>query len=263
MDSHTLDGCKAKVDWAEEQLGVLAREWNDWLKTQPYPSEVKAGGDAGWHCVHFDFSTSTPPRFAVIAGGIAHDLRSALDHIAWREAVECVGHKKADRNASAIAFPLAKNSADFRRSQTLKYVGKDARAFMERQQPYHGGHSNGPEALGLLHWFNRIDKHRSLHVTLVTPNAFQRPHTLIDWDHAARMIDRTWEIPIGATVEGKTKVACFRFAADGPDPHVRVKSTPNFTVGFGKVPDQFRGISIQNVMEQVRKVLADCADLIP
>jgi hypothetical protein len=66
-------------------------ERSAFLESNPYPNWVDDRTEPGWHCIYFDFSPPPPPRFAVIVGEIAHDLRSALDHLAWREAVESVG----------------------------------------------------------------------------------------------------------------------------------------------------------------------------
>jgi hypothetical protein len=265
VDQATLDGCRAKIDGARKQLSVMADEWSGWLAEKPYPSWViESDTDPGRYCVYFDFSTPPPPAFSVIAGEIAHDLRSALDHLAWREAVECVGPEQAECHATVITFPLAKGPADFKSAQTLSYVGADARAVMERHQPYQGGQGDGPKSLGLLHWLNRIDKHRALHPILAAPQPFQRPVNLIAYNPDARMIEQpTWEIAAGSLVEGETKVACFRFDPHGPDPQVRVKGVPTFYVGFGKVPESYRGIGIGQTILQVNEVIDDFASLLP
>jgi hypothetical protein len=265
VDQTTIDGCRAKAVAAEERLSLMADEWSAWLAEDAYPSwVVESDADHGRYSVYFDFSSPPPPRFSVIAGEIAHDLRSALDHLAWREAVEWIGPEKAERKAREIAFPLKETAADFKRAKTIGYVGPKARRLMERQQPYKRAKGKGPKSLGLLAWLNNIDKHRTLHAALVTPHPFQKPTSLISFESAARMIEQpTWEIAAGMPVNGETKVACFRFDPAGPDPRVCVTGTPTFVVGFGKLPKKYRGIGINQTIAQVQAIIDEFADLIP
>ena len=207
----------AKVDRAEIRLDELADEWRAFLDTNPWPSWVDDRTEPGWHSVYFDFSTPPPPRFSVVVGEIAHDLRSALDHLAWREAVECVGLQQAESDAAIITFPVAKNASDFKSANTLKYVGENARAVMQRHQPYQRVHRKEPPALGLLHWFNRMDKHRTVQVTAVgAPSIFTMGQ-------------------IKAFTRG-AKIA----AAGGPDPKVEVHRTPPLSPSFGDPPPDLR-----------------------
>jgi hypothetical protein len=91
VDQVTLDGCTAKVDRAEIHVQAFTDEWRIFRESNPYPSWVEIDKETGWHHVWFDFSTPAPQTLPVIVGEYAHDLRSALDHLAWREAVERIG----------------------------------------------------------------------------------------------------------------------------------------------------------------------------
>lgn len=264
MDWATVEGCHAKVNRAEKLLDGGAVEWRAFLNTNPWPHWIDDRTEPGWHRIYFDFSTPLPQRFAVIIGEIAHDLRSALDHLAWREAVECVGLEKAESNAPVITFPLAQRSADFKSAKALRYVGKDARTVMERHQPYKRGKGKGPKSLGLLHWFNRMDKHRTLQAAMIgAPNFFTLAHLGITFAPNARVMAVEPRIRRGRSLEGKTEVVRLRFAANSPDPQVKVNRTPPLTPGFGKPPRPLRGLTITQTIAQVREVIADFADLIP
>ncbi|HEX3691745.1 MAG TPA: hypothetical protein VHU13_00230 [Solirubrobacteraceae bacterium] len=262
MNQTTLDGCRAKVDRAEKQLHVLTEEWRDFLKTNPYRFWIEAGAESSWYCVYFDYSTPTPPRFAVIAGEIAHNLRSALDHLAWREAVEWVGRECAEFNAYKITFPLTKTPADFKKAATLQYIREDTCAVMERHQPYNGRDDKGTKSLGLLNWFNRMDKHRSLQIVSTFLAPLLQPRDLIGFSDTARLLDVSVKVKVGQMLKGKTEVACYRFAP-GPDPQMRVERTPLLGIGFPDVPQKFRGVQIADAVAQVRIVINDFANLLP
>jgi hypothetical protein len=257
----TLDGCAAKADRAEIQAQAFTDEWRIFRESNPYPSWVAIEEETGWHHVWFDFSTPAPPSIPVIVGEFAHDLRSALDHLVWREAVERIGFAQADDLGNGIKFPIAKRSADFESAEPLKHISDDARAIMERHQPYKRGNSN---ALRLLHWFNREDKHRTVQATSVSllqqlgvpPDFLEcNPLPMLDWNMAGPVPYRR--------LKGKTKVMSLRFDPAGPDPQVRVKGTPYVHIGFRDVPRPLRGIQLEESVEAVRAVIADFASLLP
>ena len=264
MDQATIEGCKAKVDRAEELLEIGADQWRAYLKTNPWPSRIDDRTDPPWHRIYIDFTAPPPPRFAVLIGEIAHDLRSALDHLAWREAVECVGLQDAERNASVITFPLAKSPAAFKGAQALQYIGKDARTIMERYQPYESGKEKRPLSLGLLHWFNRMDKHRTIQVTAVgAPSIITMKALKITFTHGARIEAVDPRLTPGQRLIGETEIVRIRFVAGGPDPKVEVHGTPPITPAFGHPPHPLRGMTITQTITQVREVIADFANLLP
>jgi hypothetical protein len=264
VDQATIDGCIAKVDRAYEVLNLLADKWGVFLDMNPWPSWVEHDVETGWHRIYFDFSQPPLPLFSVMVGEMAHDLRSALDHLVWREAVECVGLKKAERNAPVITFPFAKGSAEFKTAPALKYVGADARAILERHQPYKRGKGQGPKSLALLHWFNRMDKHRTVQVTAVgAPTFFSWNHLQITFAKGARITGRQPCLIPGQRLTGHTEVARVRFAADGPEPNVRVQRTPPLNPSFGHPPRPLRGVEISHTITEVRGVITEFAQLLP
>ena len=262
MDQATLDGCTAKADRAEIQAQAFTDEWRIFRESNPYPSWVEVDKQTGWHRVWFDFSTPAPHSLPVIVGEYAHDLRSALDHLAWREAVERIGRDQARDKAAAIKFPIHKRNADFNSAQALKYVSNDTRALMEAHQPYKRANSN---ALLALHWFNREDKHRTVQTASVSllqqlgmpPDFLECAPGLpiLDWNMAGAVPYRR--------LKGKTNVASLRFDPAGPDPQVRVKGTPYLHVGFRDIPRPLRGIEFEDSINAVRLVIASFAYLLP
>lgn len=165
MDQATLDGCFEKVRRAEELRGELERIVETFANTNPYPAWVEGDRNTGQYSIFIDYSPPPPIKMAVVFGEHLHDLRSALDHLAWREAIEFIGRNPTKREERAIYFPLRKSRADFRSAEVLRYVSKDARAILERHQPYKRGQGERPKALALLAWFSNEDKHRTLPMT--------------------------------------------------------------------------------------------------
>jgi hypothetical protein len=266
VDQATLDGCIAKVRRAEELSKLLADEWRAFLKTNPYPSRVYADTEPGWHIVEFDFSIPTPPVLSVIAGEIAHDLRSALDHLVWRQAIEHVGIDIAEANANSIAFPLiAKSRADFKKAAALQYVDEHTAALLERHQPYKRGQEGGPKALAFLHWFNRMDKHRTVHPAVaITPLFFTTQQVFPDHSRAVGFREQVPLLKPGQRLrKRRTKVVRLRFAPVDRDPQVRVNRTPPLSISFGHDPRPFRGAEISQTITEVHGVITEFSDLLP
>jgi hypothetical protein len=266
VDEATLDGCIAKVRRAEKLLKSLADEWGAFLETHPYPHRVYADTEPGCYVVEFDFSIPTPPVLAVIAGEIAHDLRSALDHLVWREAVEHKGIDIAEANANRITFPLtAKCPADFETAETLEYVDADTRAILERHQPYKRRQEGGPKALAFLHWFNRMDKHRTVQPAVaLAPKFFTMRQLLVSHSRSVGLREQIPLVGPGQRLKRRTKLVRLRFAPIGPDPKVRVQRTPPLSVSFGHGPRRFRGAEISQTITEVHGVIIEfTANLYP
>lgn len=237
-------------------------QWRGWLHTNPYPAWIDEDRHTGRYRLFYDFAVPLPPEFPVRVGEIAHDLRSALDHLVWREAVERLGHEPTDDEAREIAFPLCRSRVKFKKSKVRGYVSPDAWAIIERYQPYDRGKPKRSKALALVHWINRIDKHRLLHGSTVYLQFFN-PLRLIDFDPLARLIAAPIQHPIGTRLKGKTEVACFTFDSADLEPNVSVKGTPPLTVSYGKSPRYLRRVEITETIIEVRRAVDDFADLLP
>jgi hypothetical protein len=263
VDAATIAGCHAKIERAEASIEELAMEFSTWLNSNPYPSRIDEDRDAGDYRLIFDFSTPLLPRFPVRVGEIAHDLRSALDHLVWREAVELLGREPTEKQAKGITFPICRTRVELAKARVKPLVGPNAWAVIERAQPYDRGKPKRSRALGLLHWINRVDKHRLLHGGTVYPVWFNPLH-LIEWNPAARLVQAP-QAPgvVGHRAKGETEVARYTFDPAFPDPNVRVRRTPALSVSYGDSPRYLRRVDMTETVAEVRKVIGDFARLMP
>jgi hypothetical protein len=104
-----------------------------------------------------------PPRFGIIAGEVAHHLRSSLDHIAWL--LSC--HQYQRSHEGAISFPILTEKPR-KKAELGSYSRKlegiqsaAARALIERLQPYHAS-TPADDPLAITHKLDRVDKHQAL-----------------------------------------------------------------------------------------------------
>lgn len=97
---------------------------------------------------------------ALRAGDFIHNLRAALDHLAWQLALLSGGWPSIE-----VSFPICeKNNADARRFIKRCTVGipDPAVAVIESFQPYHAGNGFRSTHLWRLNKLWNIDKHRHL-----------------------------------------------------------------------------------------------------
>src|SRR5208283_3271512 len=102
--------------------------------------------------------TQIPVDVISAAGDIVHNLRSALDHLAYQLAEVGTPGKEPSRR---VEFPIAKDAATYKAEKARKVEGirPEAVKVIDALQPYKGG-CNG-DALWRIHELDNIDKHRA------------------------------------------------------------------------------------------------------
>jgi hypothetical protein len=102
------------------------------------------------------------PALPLAIGDCIHNLRSALDHIAFQLAVVNGKGKEAE---ALIAFPVCLTEKEFKRTTERKvepFIDRDALAAIKQLQPYYAGNAGDKDILWVLSQLDIIDKHRLL-----------------------------------------------------------------------------------------------------
>lgn len=159
-------GIQAKLDRSEEHFDVLDDHIGTYLRKQPYSfaGEEHTEGDYYHWSTWMDVGELPPDEiWGPIIGDVVHNLRSALDHLAWQLATE---QARAD-TPRRIEFPIflddPANDPDIRRALTkiLNCLRPESHAVIDAAQPYKTGNTHHP--LWLLQALWNTDKHRTLH----------------------------------------------------------------------------------------------------
>lgn len=113
--------------------------------TDPETKHVELGEHQIWD---FDFLAA--------AGDVVHNLRSALDHLAYQLVWAGSGEEPSRR----IYFPIAKDAAAYEGEKARKVEGMCPKAIkaIDALKPYKGGN----DTLWRIHELDNIDKHRQL-----------------------------------------------------------------------------------------------------
>ena len=149
----SLEGPRLKLTRASKHIAELRAAAEAFLAAQPfaiYPAE-EANGDLVWKV---RMHRSVPVEWSAIVGDAVHNMRSALDLLAW-QLVETGGAQPSRETC----FPITTSpAANFRAALKRSMLGATARAmrFVERMRPFSGGN----RILAQLHTLDVIDKHR-------------------------------------------------------------------------------------------------------
>jgi hypothetical protein len=164
---HPLDGAEAKIARAWEHRKALRAEISRFLKTEPYPVVVDLDPQTGWHVARLRVLKEPPLLLSIIAGEMAYEYVSALNHLVWELAARKLGRNNVWKYRMGIQFPIAASPESFLKPVLVRkrYVSKRALAIIEGLQPYNGrdglpGAQSHP--LWLIKNVADSDKHRIL-----------------------------------------------------------------------------------------------------
>src|SRR5208282_3855961 len=97
--------CWLKIGRAEEHFQAFQTEHDAWVDTSPYQVVRKRNADGSRHSLLAEVNNPPPlDRWSLIAGDCVHNLRSALDHLAYALAAHKIG--EAPPNPRSLQFPI-------------------------------------------------------------------------------------------------------------------------------------------------------------
>jgi hypothetical protein len=157
-----------KLDHGKEQFDQLNLEVNLWITEHQGESPWRARPeyDSNLGCLRFFVAEvePMPPRWGLLLADALHNVRCALDHIAWH--VVAIGSSPPARAADQrrVGFPIYDTADGFANSDGTRIPGVSGqqRAIIELHQPHHRGSNAGMHPLALLQDLNNTDKHREL-----------------------------------------------------------------------------------------------------
>lgn len=151
-----IEQIRMKVDRARKHFHELKVEIDSFLGTNPYVIGTKRDLQTQRPIYFLAEVHPTPLKISTILGDTIHNLRSALDHLAYQLVWLGTGKIPSDH----IYFPIADDAAKYKQKQQRQVKGAPPQAVsaIDALQPYKGGN----DVLWRLHILNNIDKHRAL-----------------------------------------------------------------------------------------------------
>ncbi len=157
---HPLDGPRLKIERAVEHFDNLDREIRAYRARDSYGAVVDYDPPTYRVTVRVRVSENPPPRLGILVGDTVHNLRSALDHLAWQLVSAGGGTPGA-----GTEFPVFWDGKKYKTSGVGKVQGASPAAMnlLAGLQPYRAA-SVQTHALYMLHHLDIVDKHRLLNL---------------------------------------------------------------------------------------------------
>ncbi len=218
-------------------MELLRAKTSQFLREQLHPHRTYTEPDpeSDKHIVRVHLDRHPAVRWGVYIGDIVHNLRSALDHIAWQLAAlegPPPGQTEFPIFADESRFRTIDKKGDpGRRSGLYKMVGIGdcGKALIEWAQPYHRRSEAKSAPLWMLHELWNADKHRVLAVAIASLEASGYHYRVLT--PKGKLAEFEFG-PFGPLHEG-AQVAWFRIAEDSVRP-VDVQITVTYAVTFGE-----------------------------
>lgn len=158
LTPNRLIGVRAKIERANQHIKDLETAMRAFRDQNPYGFRIESDPQTGDEIHRVEMRRDTPISLPLVTGDALHNLRSALDHLAW-QAHEADGGKPD----KWTEFPVRKAAAEYKPADLAKKQKFSPRLIklFESVQPYQSGYG----MLGVLHELNNFDKHRLLFVT--------------------------------------------------------------------------------------------------
>jgi hypothetical protein len=255
--SASLDGPIAKLDRAKTHFHTLNKSIGAYKRSKSHDFVVtNVNPDTGEKVVNLQILKEPKnPEWGLILGDMAHNLRSALDHLVW-QLVILNGEKPSRQNQFPIIgvekeyWEILPNNSQSTRDRMLAGVAEDHRAFIDAVQPFNarGQQPDGPRtALAVLSGISNADKHRVVHASFVLTE-----------EPSPEIFDATTTHPGGVTLhmemnwgELKNGAEIMRFCPLAPGAHVNVNAEIPTYIAFRQGGRDLRAEEIKVVFEWI------------
>jgi hypothetical protein len=161
----SLEGVWAKLDHADAHRELLNQKAERFLEKHPYRVISEEDPETS-ECLLRGQIVKQPPilEWGVLIGDFFHNLRSALDHLAWQL---CLVHKPKREPPSRTEFPIFRDCSRFEAAARSRICGmsKAAQSVIRDLQPCYRRDNPKSDPLWYIHEMNNTDKHRLLHAS--------------------------------------------------------------------------------------------------
>jgi len=255
-----------KVDRAYKHLVDFQLEVSRFFGP-PFPYEIISEDDsqAEERTYYLRVHKEIPPEFSALIGDIAHNLRSALDHLAWHLVqIGPVFPKAKDRD---IYFPIFEDASEYGKGKMRKIRGMSDAAIqaIDDIKPYGRLDKSNPMAgIGNLavYWLTAInlqDKHR-----LLIPAWGAAPaHTITKGRHAevanvlrAAFGSESANVMVGSSIDSNVPLKDGSKLCTLPIADVFDDMKFRFQIAFGE-PASMRGKEILSTMNNMHRIVKE------
>lgn len=259
MAKATISGIRAKLARADVHLQTLDREISGFLAENPYEFVGDFDSEREEFVAKARFKTYPLWNdWATIIGDCVHNLRSALDHLAWQ--LVLLNNGTPGRETS---FPILEDrlsqKGHMRRCRIETDSGRvrpSVEACVERAQPYHRTDDPTLHPLAILGGLSNEDKHRTLTVTSAALEDFGIGISVMR------------DVDMGISVHGfrgpfdeNTELARWWLRVTGPNPQVQMHPYGTIDIAFGK-EGPGAGKLVRDTLRDIRSYVSNLSDIL-
>jgi hypothetical protein len=229
---------------------------------RPFWLDTKLDAEADYYSVRFERVQAVPVDLSLIVGDCAHNLRSALDHLAWHIVPITFRDDPSNvKRSREIAFPITEDPTNWKSLLESKVprISTKQKAIIRSHQPFNlQGASSSIHPLARLSRINNTDKHRVVLVTVVRVAGGLRIDQLFVtegdfWPSRVEMLDGG----TGMIAENGAEVARIHGhkLVGREKAHVGVTSESESFIGFDDGYPLVDGLKL--ILEEVEKVIEE------
>jgi hypothetical protein len=219
---------KRKLERAQVHLDEIDKAVNAYLfdPVAPYVAVGDHDTKTREFFVKVKVIRQQPDTWPEIVGDCVHNMRAALDHIAWSLTAKTTSSPGYPKQ---IAFPIFATHAEFvdRLTKVIGETPPETHAIFESCQPYHGPNGAARHPLMILKLLDDMDKHRRLHLVGGISSNFKVRFFLND--QPLDVLDQRFAL--GPFDDGDV---IFRCRLKSPAPYVDAYFETAFQVAFDK-----------------------------
>jgi hypothetical protein len=155
--TNPLAGSRVKIERAKKHVQDLIIALTTFSDSKPYKVGTKRDSETKRLIYYVTEVRELPPHIATIVGDVIHNLRSALDYLAYQLVIVGKGNNRPFRH---VEFPIFDSAQKYEAGKHRKIKGMRPEAIkaIDIIKPY----KSGNDQLWRLHRLNNIDKHRLL-----------------------------------------------------------------------------------------------------
>jgi len=233
-----LDDPRLKISRADKHLKGLQDEVERFLDSHPYGVIAELDKKTGKCILRVKINAEPPVEWGPVIGDIAHNLRSALDHLVWQ--LWLLQTSSPYRRAAFPIFIDARRYSD----TCIRQLTARQKAAIERLQPYHASNP-ASHPLWILHEIDNADKHRLI----------QLAGSILDFKGLG--INELWGYDIihfnvgGGLVEDGTQIADFTLVQTRTEARVSMNPEFTFEIVFGKASPMPPGTPLVSTLSDI------------
>jgi hypothetical protein len=245
-----MESWERKLARADEHMKALDKALKRFVNQRPYRAVIE-NVDPGREAVLRARIDSQPPdELSALIGDALFNMRSGLDHIAWRLS------KPTTDQEGHVEFPIfgPGREADYAKTISRKLPGAsmDALKEVEAVQPFNGKHP-GWHPLWRLYLLSNRDRHRLLHLTGATAQLAELHYTEVR-DMSLTLAEVN---PVGAFEDGAV-LARVHTVPTGPHPSMEIKLRTLWAVAFASdtpAPNMVVSVLMWAIRDYVHEVV--------